>query len=335
MVHGYVPTHNAGAELTIHAMLRHLTGLGSAVDVLLSRPHPDVVDASVVDGVRVHPYLNNGDPIRFIEGPNRPDVIIAHLENQPRACALGDVYGIPVVHVLHNTHDFSKHCLRRGPAALAAFNTVWMAKDYEAWLLNQGIDPLPFPRLVVRPAVHPEDYATTPGKAITLINLWDGKGGELFWRLAKRLPNRQFLGVLGAYGEQVIHADRPNVELVAHQSPAQMRDNVYGRTRVLLMPSDYESYGRTSIEAACSGIPTIAHPTPGLLEALGDAGTFVDRNDVDGWVAALSRLNTPKGWALASRKAKARAAELTPTADLDRFADAMEGVTRRGLARVG
>lgn len=329
MFHGYIPAHNAGAELTVHAMLRHLASLGAEVDVQLSRTHPDVKRPYETEGVRVWPFVDTGDAVRWMEN-SRPDVLIAHLENQPRACALGDLYGVPVVHVLHNTHDFSKHALRRGPSHLAVFNTNWMRQDYAAWFSAAG-QQLP-PNVTIHPPVYARDYAVAePGKHITLINLWEGKGGPLFWELARRLPNRKFMGVRGAYGEQVID-DLPNVHVTGHKEPAQMR-YVYNETRILLMPSEYESYGRTALEAACSGIPTVAHPTPGLREALGPDGIFVDRDDTDGWVAALSRLGTPKAWALESRKARARADQLTPDADLDRFADAVEGVAARGLTR--
>jgi hypothetical protein len=93
--------------------------------------------------------------------------------------------------------------------------------------------------------------------------------------------------VKGMYGKQFM-LPRQNVKLVPNQQDARV---VYRDTRILLMPSAYESWGRVAIEAAHSGIPTIAHPTPGLRESLGDAGLFVDRTDTDGWVRELQRLD--------------------------------------------
>lgn len=345
LFHGYVPYHNAGAELTVHAMLAHLAGLGHEVDVLLSqnRPGAPVDDPYDHDGVTVWPFHSTGDVARHLHR-KRPNVIVSHLENQPRACALGarDSYDIPVVHILHNTQDFSKWALRDGRADLAVFNTDWMREDFERWFGRQGMK-MP-PNITLHPPVYPENYATTlptpVTHAVTLINLWEGKGGRLFWELAKRMPTKKFLGVRGAYGVQEeppgweTSGEYDNVTVWGHVPPSRM-GAVYGATRVLLMPSEYESYGRTSVEAACAGIPTIAHPTPGLREALGDSGTFVDRDDIDGWVKAISRLTTPKGWAVASRKAKECAARQTPTADLDRFAQAVGKVATRGLASTG
>jgi glycosyltransferase involved in cell wall biosynthesis len=186
---------------------------------------------------------------------------------------------------------------------------------------------------VIHPPVRGQDYATKHGRKLTLINLVEAKGAPLFWRLAEAMPEYDFLGVMGGYGEQIVPPEDeapPNAEVVKHTAPEYMV-HVYAQTRILLMPSSYESYGRTAIEAAYSGIPTIAHPTPGLVEALGDAGTFIDRDDLDGWVKAIKYLSSPRGFSAASKKAKALAESLDPDADLDRFADAMEGVVRSGF----
>ncbi|HEU4796945.1 MAG TPA: glycosyltransferase family 4 protein, partial [Pyrinomonadaceae bacterium] len=80
-----------------------------------------------------------------------------------------------------------------------------------------------------------------------------------------------------------------NIEWMAHTPDIR---NVFRKTKVLLMPSDYESFGRVGIEAACCGIPTVAHPTDGLKEAFGDAGIFIDRNEIAAWFNEVQRLMT-------------------------------------------
>lgn len=324
MLHLYTPHHNAGAELMAHAMLRALAAAGHQVDVILSREHYEIREPYTHEGVTVHPRRGKADPAAWIADPvRRPDVILAHLENAERASILGQQHGIPVIHLLHNTFEQTKRDLRRGPA-LAVANTQWMAEDVTAWWLWQYGTSRPMPPLtVMHPPVVVNDYATTPGTRITLVNLCADKGAEVFYALAKRFPRRKFLGVAGAYGSQ-IRLDLPNVEIINHVRGDRMRDYVYSRTRVLLMPSIYESFGRCAIEAACSGIPTIAHPTAGLLESLGPAGTFVDREDVDGWEDALGRLLSPSEWPAASRRARERAAELDPTEALARWVSTVE-----------
>ncbi|MBQ1165662.1 glycosyltransferase, partial [Streptomyces sp. A73] len=70
-------------------------------------------------------------------------------------------------------------------------------------------------------------------------------------------------------------------------------------------------------EALASGIPVVAHPTPGLCESLGEAGVFVDRNVLDGYEAVLRKLlEDPAEYRLAAKRARARSRELDPAADL-------------------
>jgi glycosyltransferase involved in cell wall biosynthesis len=57
-----------------------------------------------------------------------------------------------------------------------------------------------------------------------------------------------------------------------------------------------------ALEAATCGIPTIANDTPGLVEALGDAGTYPSAYTVEAWEAAISGIK----WAAKSKAARKR-----------------------------
>lgn len=332
MLHAYPPAHNAGAEWAAHSLLRELAARGHSVDVLLSQPAA-ADTAYALDGVRVHPYRGKADPGPWMRGDERANVIVTHLENTPRASILGELNRIPVVHLLHNTYEKSKSWLVKGSPALAVYNTDWMRADVGAWWkIHRGDRPMPW-GIAVHPPVAIADYEASPGDRITLINLTEEKGAKTFYGLAERMPRRKFLGVIGGYGHQVIREDLPNVEIVPHTPGDRMAKDVYARTKILLAPSSYESYGRVAVEAMCSGIPVIAHPTPGLMESLGDAGTFCDRDDLDAWESAVKQVSSPKGFPKASKAASARAAGLDPAAELDVWCTAMEGVAKRGSPR--
>lgn len=329
LAHQWVPEHCAGAEVMLHSMLRALAGRGHDVSVLLSRQPGDPYE---LDGVRVVAGSCKQDTVRAVIAA---DVVVAHLEQTPQAAILGRLNSVPVIQVLHNTMQVTKQWLEREQPAFAVANSRWMQRDVIDWFGGR-----PRPRIiVVRPPVDPAEYATTPGDRVTLVNLRRmeaspggavmGKGSEVFWHLAERMPATRFLGVTGGYGGQDVR-DLPNAEVLPHVPHDHMRDTVYARTRVLLMPSSYESWGRTAVEAMCSGIPVIAHPTPGLVESLGPAGIFVDRADTAGWQDALRRLDDPDEYAAASARARARAAELDPTEDLTRWCDEVEEVARGG-----
>ncbi|MFD5491627.1 glycosyltransferase family 4 protein [Streptomyces sp. NPDC127091] len=332
MLHAYPPAHNAGAEWAAHSLLRELAGRGHEVDVLLSQPAA-ADEAYRIDGVSVHPYRSKADPARWMSGDGRADVLVTHLENTARASVLGELHRIPVVHLLHNTYEKSKSWLVKGSPSLVVYNTAWMREDTEAWWrIHKGDRPMPW-GITVHPPVAVEDYQATPGDHITLINLTAEKGAEVFYALAERMPRRKFLGVVGGYGRQIIRDDLPNVEIMPHTPGNRMAKDVYARTKLLLVPSVYESYGRVAVEAMCSGIPVIAHPTPGLMEALAEAGTFCDRDDLEAWEAAIRQLSTPSVYKQTSKASASRAAALDPAAELDVWCTAMEGVVKRGTSR--
>jgi len=328
MLHAYVPSHGAGAETMAHALLRHLVRCGHRVDVILSVVDPEVPEDYTFEGVRVYAHRGKTQTPNWLAGPDRPDVIVCHLENTPRAAVLGKMFNIPVVQLLHNHLPATLHSTVAHQFALLVANTNWMVEEYQQFWRENALRE-PTARLIrVRPPVDPEEYAGTPGTRVTLVNLTVPKGAHVFYELATRLPRLKFLGVRGGYGIQVVRTDLPNVEIIDNVPSNDVVNKIYRRTKVILMPSDYESYGRVAAEACCSGIPVIAHPTAGLKEALGDAGIFHDRNDIDAWERELRRLHTPRGWAASSVAARDHARTLDPTAELDLWTTAMEEVAR-------
>ena len=313
MLGSYPPEQSIGSWVVTHTLLRALIARGHEADVVLTDSRGAPYE---LEGVRVWPHTGKADPIRHLPDT---DLIICHAGAASRPSALGKLWGIPVVTHVHSMTAQTASALRAWPAALTVFNSETMAAELAEFAGRS---------MVVRPPVTRAEYATTPGEHITLINLSEDKGAEVFYSLAERFSDRRFLGVQGGYGVQVVD-DLANVELIDHMPPDRMRDEVYARTRILLMPSVRESWGRVAVEAMSSGIPVIAHPTNGLREALGDAGIFVDRDDLDGWEAALRKLLDGRRWRAASKRAHARAAELDPQAEVDAWCAAIEQLAAR------
>jgi hypothetical protein len=322
----YPPRHNAGSEWMSHSCLRALVARGHEVTVWLSRYSADR-EPYDIDGVRVIPYAARLD---FAAAAKQAEVIVSHHENVPPAGALARGMGRPFVAICHNTAPVIFRNVGRGSTALAVYNSLHMQADAEAFFCEYTTSLRPAASIVVRPPVFSSDYATTPGDRVTLVNLNEAKGGEVFWQLAERMPRVQFLGVQGAYGQQIERAGGlPNVEIVDHLPGDRMRDEVYARTRVLLVPSATESWGRVAAEAMASGIPVVAAPTPGLSECLAEAGIFAERTDVDAWQSAVERLLEPAAWADASERALARSKALDPAADLAAWCEAVEALHRK------
>lgn len=310
-VHKAPLEHNAGAEWMLLTIGRELVRRGHDFTIYARHNRRPVT----IDGIRI---VGRCTPRQLEALHHDADLVVTHLDETRRAITLAARFGLPVVHLIHNDRQLDFHGVTPAHAALVVFNSAWLAATAQ-W---------PGPSLVVRPPVFAADYRTTPGDRVTLINLSVAKGGPLFFDLAARMPDVAFLAVRGAYAPQAVPRDIPrNVEVIANTTHV-VRD-VYSRTRILLIPSTYESWGRVAIEAAASGIPCIASPTPGLLESLGPAGIFVDPADPAGWEREIRRLfDDPAAYDAASRRAIHRAAELDPTGDLD----ALDAELRRIVA---
>ena len=302
----YVPESRIGAWLSTHECLKGMVAAGHTV--------------------RVCAFLAKGDPYEFegVEvwrGQNRmeavvagSDVVVSHHGDNGVAPVLAKQRGIPSVRIFNaDVATIAKRTLQRNPPDLSVFVAEWMRDDLA----------LPGRTVIVPSVVWPDEHRATPGDRVTLVNLCDDKGGKVFEQVARQMPDVKFLGVRGGYGVQR-ESRLPNVEYVGPTT--DMKNEVWARTRILLMPSVREASGRAGIEALVSGIPVVCHPTPGLVETQGPTGIFVDRNDIQGWVAEIRRLSDPAVWAEASAEALVRSAQLDPRLGLERFVTAVEAL---------
>lgn len=312
-VHLYPPDHCAGAEMMLHEILLGLKERHHQVRVLVNDS-----SAASFEGVPIT-VQDNRDSLNLI---NWADVIITHLDKTPLVIsAVGQRK--PLVHLVHNHMQLDYHGVNPRYAQLVVANSKWIEKAIH-WPGNT---------IVVPPPVRPSRYATTPGDRITLINLCEDKGGSRFWQIVKKMPDKKFLGVVGGYYEQIVPSDIPKNAVVMPHTPDITE--AYAQTRILLCPSHYESWGRVGIEAAASGIPTIAAPTPGLMESLGDSGTFVDIDNIDGWVEAIRELDDPTVYKAKSEAALQRSAELDPEPYIDLLEDQMRALVAKWQSRKG
>lgn len=313
LVHFCVPFRMAGSETMLHTMLKALHAVGHEVHVVTTHTPqaPQRYRWEDLHGRSCSGPVAAAAAVRELE----PDVVITQHENTALGIDVARAIGAKSVFLMHNDFDLNRNLLAKGPD-LVVFNTDWIRERYGSWAERS---------IVVHPPVIGGDHATEPAGpdgCVTLVNLNADKGSPVFYELARRMPDVRFLGVTGAHGDQ-IKIDRPNVEII--DQTTDMRSDVWPRTRVLAMPSIYESYGMAAVEALASGIPVVACPTPGLRESIGSAGIFVDRVDVDGWEREIRRLmDDHTAWQGASKKSLARSAELDPAPELERWVTTVE-----------
>lgn len=292
-VHSYPPVGLAGAPITLHHLMKRGDARGWTTRVVVESREMRSDD---FEGIPVRNDYN----VRTINMDYTfSRVVITHLNNTRKAVEMSRRAGRPLVHLVHNERQLSQYDVLPRDCALAIFNSHWLSEAVN-W---------PGRSVVCHPYTPIEDYwVPETGDAVTLINVAESKGADLFFELAHRNPGVRFIGVKGGYGDQVSDAriELPNVEIWEPQTDMK---TVYAQTRLLVMPSWAESWGRTAVEAGCSGIPSICADVSGLRET--EIGELYLSRDFDLWNKAVRRYTRgANAWAEASEKAIMRATAL-------------------------
>jgi glycosyltransferase involved in cell wall biosynthesis len=305
-IHLYPPKHNCGAEWMLHHILKHLQSKGHNVRVLLHQAnHYKITNNYTFDGIDVFPPNQN-----VVENLMRwSDAVITHLDYTRWTVASAKLFKKPVFHLIHNSHPYPE-IIDADRIQHIVYNSLWLKEKLQ----------YNWPNFILTPPCDFRyyDLQIDPAKNeyITLINTNENKGGKIFEKIAQAMPHKQFLGVLGSYDPQM-DTKLTNLKIVPNSADIKP---YYKQTRILLMPSDYESWGRTATEAMCSGIPVISSEADGLKENCGKAGIYIkDRNDIKSWVKAITELDNAQKYSEASKKAKARSREHDPRKTLDEF----------------
>lgn len=319
-VHLYPPYHNAGGEMFLHNMAKFLISQGHQCRVLLHEAAIyGIKKVYCHEGVDVFPRGRNLEEHFFWA-----DRVVTHLGFTSWTIPIAHIFHKPVYFVVHNTHRYS--CVEDASRPVGIIYNCAYARDL-----------LQYPQrsIILHPPVdwRKYDQGMEPfdNEYITLINLNKNKGGEILYQIARAMPERRFLGVQGGYDPQILE-ELPNVRLMDHTPDIGA---VYRMTRILIMPSEYESWGMTATEAMSNGIPVICTPTFGLKENCGDAAAYVGnpptidplkpesiswprvtgRDNIEAWVKEIRKLDNKKHYLSRSKRARERSRELDPAAE--------------------
>lgn len=282
----------------LHEILKQFVRDGYIVDAVATT---NVGEPEIMDGVNVY----HGTEYRDIDlAPY--DIIVTQFAESLYITPKAKKLKKKIIYIVHNTMEETNKYLHREKPDLAIFNTCWV-KDFHKYNGDS---------IIVHPPVYAEDHATTKGNLITLVNLTPPKGSNMFYNMAIKLPRFKFLGVEGGYWkDQQKYMRRPNITF--QKNTSNMKEDVWSRTKILLMPSVYESYGMVAVEAMASGIPVVACPTPGLKESLSYAGIFPASTSIRLWKAEIEKLmNDEAYYNERSKLALERSQEIDPRIEL-------------------
>lgn len=178
---------------------------------------------------------------------------------------------------------------------------------------------LDLPTVVAHNPFYAMRFAThTTRRYITILGLTTP---TLFYEIARAMPDHDFLAVRSVTGHQVLPPR--GLKNVTVWQPQADRRNIYAQTAILVVPEPSALWVPHSLEAAASGIPTVAAAAdPVVQEALGDLATYVDSPQVADWVVAIQGLQGPTYEAL-TRKLVAHAARQDPSKELAAFTQSL------------
>jgi len=329
--HPFLPEMAGGMQMSGDTLARGLIARGHEVAVfsgltgrdlhgLWARIRMKLTGVKVVSdmrlGYRIWRSWFPWETAAYVAKKMQPDVVVVMARKPVRVAGAFQAAKIPVLMWLQDVefidHEGDFNTLGSVPCVA---NSHFTADTYRHAF---KVDPK-----VVYPIVKGSKYATQSSReVVTLINPHPKKGLNVALEMAALCPDIPFLFVQTwpLNDAERTDLDRklaklPNITL--HPTVQDMKQ-IYGRTKVLLAPSQWqEGFGRIATEAHYSGIPVLASRRGGLPEAVGPGGILLEA-DAPGaeWAAALRRLWSDKAY-YAELSAAATAHSQRPANDPD------------------
>ncbi len=267
----------------------------------------------------------------------------------PHAPILPDVrkinsrgYNRPIIATCHYDGNYSMITRNYGTTwkeMLLFINTV-MEANY-----RKNISPWPSQIIrtdVVRPIMFRENILLPEeqqgqGDCITLINANQNKGVTVLGDIARRMPERKFLAVIPYYGDMRLPPMPSNIEWVKFDDDIR---NILRRTRILLVPSFYESFCRVAVEAMINGIPVLyskpnknspysGGSTEGMQSWIGNAAIACDRDRPEEWAREIETLDDEAVYQEMSQTSKDHIEGMHLFTEASRIAELVESFQRQ------
>lgn len=307
-MYSYVPNVRAGTEVSAHAVNKWLIEKGWNVVVCCSKwccnEYEGVTIVPISRGYEeVSPYMKR------LYSQAKIFCVQNYMSNY--IVKLGSNYKKSVYQFIHVEDDKNEIVnLKQATPIYVVYNSQTVKVK----------NPTVHPNIIVRPYVDIEHFRQTNTEKrqyVTLINCNKNKGGEILEKLAYKMPGVKFLGIKGSYAKQVLTLKPGN--LTYWESQEDML-KVYAVTKILIMPSEKETWGRTAVEAMAGGIPVVVSRVDGLMECVKDGGQICMRDDIQCWVTTIQRLlDDPAEYERWARAGLARVEQLDTSNDMEKL----------------
>lgn len=208
----------------------------------------------------------------------------------------------------------TKKILRSSSVIVA--NSEYVKKRYENYY-NITAD-------TIYPPVYLEEYEVdSSGEKILHVNPIQEKGIRKTLDMAEKMEE-EFL-ILGKTKKERIREELETLTNVEHIKYVEDMKDVYSKTKVAIMPSEWEEpYGRIPVEAGASGIPCVASDKGGLPESVGNKDAVVEGDQTTQFMTKIAEVK--KNYEKYSSKARKNAVEKKAENQLKRLLNIIERV---------
>jgi glycosyltransferase involved in cell wall biosynthesis len=278
----FLPATYAGSEISAYETIKYLRNRGHSISIMVNE-----YKYTEFDGFPIY-EIDMDDKYNIVK---ECDVIFFQSTDKNKMLELAKKYNKPCYVFIHMINDWSWLIQQKMTFPVTVvYNSEYTASQNPT--LYKHFKMIPY---VDTDKFNPLRNYTSGNTLVCLINCNPNKGGDLLVRLAKKMPNVQFLGIKGAYSKQ-LDTDKESLDNLLYIENQKDITVVFKRIGILIMPSHHETWGRTAVEAMASGVPIIHSNAEGLVECVGGAGIQCDRDDEDAWINAINRLQGDRAY---------------------------------------
>lgn len=273
----YAHKNRAGGELYLHHLLKQVKGHDISVIV----PDCKEIKQYEYEGIKIFETKETN----FLEYIDNCDILISQLDFAPISLDYGLKKNKKCILILHCYVPDLKRFVNN-EKVLKIFNSQYVFDNALKHNNYKNINTykIIYPYTDFEKFNKYYDKKLDSREYITLINPSRSKGGDVFTELIKKYPERKFMVVVGGYYPHLQDLQRFKKYSNCHiqeNTPDIIKD-VYLKSRIVLMPSRYETYGMVASETRAMGIPCIVNKKAGgLFENMGKLGLYGITPDED------------------------------------------------------
>ena len=267
----YFHKNKSGGEAYLHHFLKKIKEYTEAtINILI--PNKEEDKKYDFEGIIINEVLESDEELDsyILEA----DILVSQLMLSPTVIKYSDKYKKPLIWLLHGFFEgFTK--FMKNNKIIKIFNSKNVLVDFSNksnYIIQNYHIIYPFTDFDKLSKF--KDKEIERREYITFINPVQNKGAELVIQIAKKNLKRKFLIVEGGYSHQeqkqylTEFRNLSNCHIIKNTN--DIINEIYLKSRIVLMPSKYESYGMVASEASCLGIPVIINrEAKGLNENLG------------------------------------------------------------------